>query len=124
MPVLRHVVGETLRGLRLRRGQTLRQVSQSARVSLGYLSELERGQKEASSELLGSICSALDVELSELFAEVSAILRREEVRAKVAALATDGSVPGNARASLSVAPAGEGAAQSSAQVRLKSVAAA
>lgn len=124
MPVLRHVVGETLRGLRLRRGQTLRQVSQSARVSLGYLSELERGQKEASSELLGSICSALDVELSELFAEVSAILRREEVRAKVAALATDGSVPGTARASLSVAPAGENAAAGGPQVRLKSVAAA
>ncbi len=120
MPVLRHVVGETLRGLRLRRGQTLRQVSQSARVSLGYLSELERGQKEASSELLGSICSALDVELSELFAEVSVTLRREEVRAKVAGLATDAMVPAGSRTSLAVAPAGEAGPQ----LRLKSVAAA
>jgi transcriptional regulator with XRE-family HTH domain len=78
MPVLRHVVGETLRGLRLRQRRTLREVSASARVSLGYLSEVERGQKEASSELLAAICGALDVELSELFAEVSQTLRREE----------------------------------------------
>ncbi len=120
MPVLRQVVGETLRGLRLRRGQTLRQISESARVSLGYLSELERGQKEASSELLGSICTALDVELSELFAEVSATLRREEVRARIATLATDGSVPVGSRASLAVSPA----ESNGPQVRLKSVAAA
>lgn len=78
MPVLRQVVGETLRGLRMRQRRTLREVSASARVSLGYLSEVERGQKEPSSELLAAICAALDVELSELFAEVSQILRREE----------------------------------------------
>lgn len=78
MRVLRQVVGETLRGLRLRQRRTLREVSASARVSLGYLSEVERGQKEPSSELLAAICSALDVELSELFAEVSQSLRREE----------------------------------------------
>jgi transcriptional regulator with XRE-family HTH domain len=53
-------------------------VSAAARVSLGYLSEVERGQKEPSSELLAAICGALDVELSELFAEVSQTLRREE----------------------------------------------
>ncbi|MFN2517644.1 MAG: helix-turn-helix domain-containing protein, partial [Jatrophihabitantaceae bacterium] len=70
MPVLRHVVGETLRGVRLRQRRTLREVSSSARVSLGYLSEVERGQKEPSSELLGAICGALDVELSELFWQV------------------------------------------------------
>ena len=73
MPVLRQVVGETLRGLRLRQRRTLREVSASARVSLGYLSEVERGQKEPSSELLAAICGALDVELSELFAEVSGV---------------------------------------------------
>ncbi|MGI8679813.1 MAG: helix-turn-helix domain-containing protein [Jatrophihabitans sp.] len=78
MPVLRQVVGDTLRGMRMRQRRTLREVSATARVSLGYLSEVERGQKEPSSELLAAICSALDVELSELFAEVSQILRREE----------------------------------------------
>ncbi|MDF2499003.1 MAG: transcriptional regulator, partial [Arthrobacter koreensis] len=51
--------------------RTLREVSHSARVSLGYLSEVERGQKEASSELLSSICSALDVPLSLMLREVS-----------------------------------------------------
>ncbi|WP_375478215.1 helix-turn-helix domain-containing protein [uncultured Jatrophihabitans sp.] len=78
MPVLRQVVGDTLRAVRMRQRRTLREVSATARVSLGYLSEVERGQKEPSSELLAAICSALDVELSELFAEVSQILRREE----------------------------------------------
>jgi transcriptional regulator with XRE-family HTH domain len=78
MSLLREVVGSTLRALRLRQARTLRQVSASARVSLGYLSEVERGQKEPSSELLAAICGALDVELSELFAEVSQVLRREE----------------------------------------------
>src|SRR5579875_677603 len=78
MPVLRQVVGDTLRRLRLRQRRTLREVSASARVSLGYLSEVERGQKEPSSELLAAICAALEVELSELFAEVSQVLRREE----------------------------------------------
>jgi transcriptional regulator with XRE-family HTH domain len=95
MRVLRQVVGETLRGLRLRQRRTLREVSASARVSLGYLSEVERGQKEASSELLAAICAALDVELSELFGEVSQSLRREEK------LALGGSrvqvMPGSAR---------------------------
>jgi transcriptional regulator with XRE-family HTH domain len=78
MPVLRQVVGDTLRSLRMRQRRTLREVSASARVSLGYLSEVERGQKEASSELLSAICRALDTELSDLFAEVSQVLRREE----------------------------------------------
>ena len=78
MPVLRQVVGEPCVRLRLRQRRTLREVSASARVSLGYLSEVERGQKEPSSELLAAIASALDVELSELFAEVATTLRREE----------------------------------------------
>src|ERR1700753_1470068 len=78
MAVLRQIVGETLRAVRLRQRRTLREVSSSARVSLGYLSEVERGQKEPSSELLAAICGALDVELSELFREVTDTLYREE----------------------------------------------
>jgi transcriptional regulator with XRE-family HTH domain len=78
MPVLRQVVGETLRALRLRQRRTLREVSSSARVSLGYLSEVERGQKEPSSELLAAIAGALEVELSDLFTEVAVVLRHEE----------------------------------------------
>jgi transcriptional regulator with XRE-family HTH domain len=78
MAVLRHVVGETLRAVRLRQRRTLREVSAAARVSLGYLSEIERGHKEPSSELLASICQALDVPLSEVFMAVSDTLRRQE----------------------------------------------
>ena len=63
MVLLRHLLGDVLRRLRLRQGRTLREVSASARVSLGYLSEVERGQKEASSELLAAICSALGTPL-------------------------------------------------------------
>ena len=58
MVLLRQLLGDVLRRLRLRQGRTLREVSASARVSLGYLSEVERGQKEASSELLAAICGA------------------------------------------------------------------
>lgn len=71
MVVLRHEIGDVLRDVRQRQGRTLREVSHSARVSLGYLSEVERGQKEASSELLSSICSALEVPLSSMLREVS-----------------------------------------------------
>ncbi|MCW2742127.1 MAG: helix-turn-helix domain protein [Blastococcus sp.] len=75
MTLLRTQLGNTLRGHRLRQRRTLRDVSGAARVSLGYLSEVERGQKEASSELLASICDALDVELADLLAEISLGLR-------------------------------------------------
>ena len=61
--LLRRELGEVLREYRQRQGRTLREVSSDARVSLGYLSEVERGQKEASSELLSSICKALNVPL-------------------------------------------------------------
>lgn len=70
--LLRSVLGSTLREIRLAQGMTLRATSQAARVSLGYLSEVERGQKEASSELLASISSALGVTMSEVLARVSA----------------------------------------------------
>jgi transcriptional regulator with XRE-family HTH domain len=71
MVLLRHFLGDALRRLRLRQGRTLREVSAAARVSLGYLSEVERGQKEASSELLASICGALGAPLSHVLREVS-----------------------------------------------------
>jgi XRE family transcriptional regulator, stress-response regulator len=71
MVLLRHLLGDALRRLRQRQGRTLREVSAAARVSLGYLSEVERGQKEASSELLAAICSALGAPLSQVFREVS-----------------------------------------------------
>ncbi len=71
MVILRRVVGEQLRRLRQDQGRTLRDVSSAARVSLGYLSEIERGQKEPSSELLAAICTALDVPLSALLRSVS-----------------------------------------------------
>ncbi len=71
MVLLRHLLGDVLRRLRLRQGRTLREVSAAARVSLGYLSEVERGQKEASSELLAAICTALNTPLSHVLGEVS-----------------------------------------------------
>lgn len=71
MILLRRELGDVLRERRQHQGRTLRDVSASASVSLGYLSEVERGEKEASSELLGSICSALGLPLSEVLGEVS-----------------------------------------------------
>src|ERR1700692_5140127 len=69
--LLREVIGDVLRHARTEQGRTLREVSATARVSLGYLSEVERGRKEASSELLAAICAALDTPLSQVFREVS-----------------------------------------------------
>ena len=74
MAVLRTLLGEALRTTRLRQQRTLREVSAIAQVSLGYLSEVERGQKEASSELLASICRALGVRLSDVLRDVSETL--------------------------------------------------
>jgi transcriptional regulator with XRE-family HTH domain len=71
MVLLRRLLGDELRRERLNQRRTLREVSSAARVSLGYLSEVERGQKEASSELLASICTALDVPLSVVMRSVS-----------------------------------------------------
>ena len=64
--LLREAIGGSLRRARTARRRTLREVSRQARVSLGYLSEVERGVKEASSELLASICEALDISLPDL----------------------------------------------------------
>ncbi|MCA1981997.1 helix-turn-helix domain-containing protein [Nocardioides nematodiphilus] len=78
MVLFRRVLGEVLRAQRVDRGMTLREVSAGARVSLGYISEIERGQKEASSELLASLCSALDVSLATVLREVSDAVAVEE----------------------------------------------
>jgi transcriptional regulator with XRE-family HTH domain len=78
MVLFRRLLGEVLRSQRMRQGRTLREVSADARVSLGYISEIERGQKEASSELLASLCAALDVPLSEVLSEVSDAVALEE----------------------------------------------
>lgn len=78
MAVLRTLLGDALRETRLNQGRTLREVSSHARVSLGYLSEVERGQKEASSELLASICRALGVRLSDVLRDVSVTLAELE----------------------------------------------
>src|SRR5687767_15251734 len=69
--LLREAIGDRLRHARTNQRRTLREVSRSARVSLGYLSEVERGRKEASSELLAAICDALELPLSELLFHVA-----------------------------------------------------
>ena len=105
MTLLRTQLGNTLRGHRLRQRRTLRDVSGAARVSLGYLSEVERGQKEASSELLASICDALDVELADLLAEVSLELRGAGPRGGTDRLTSaDGVTPSPGRAFPAVRP--------------------
>ena len=78
MALFRRLLGDVLRAKRMQRGLTLREVSAEARVSLGYISEIERGQKEASSELLASLCAALDVPLSEVLHDVSSLVAVEE----------------------------------------------
>ena len=96
MVLLRRHLGDELRRQRLHQGRTLREVSAGARVSLGYLSEVERGQKEASSELLASICGALEIPMSVLLRDVAdrvALLEPAPVREPVAAVSTVAVVP-------------------------------
>lgn len=78
MVQLRKVIGDVLRARRLAQHRTLREVSAAANVSLGYLSEIERGHKEASSELLAAICDALGAPLSKLLGEVAATIALAE----------------------------------------------
>jgi len=93
MILLRRLLGDVLRRQRQRQGRTLREVSSSARVSLGYLSEVERGQKEASSELLSAICDALDVPMSEVMREVSDDLSLAELSQSAAAVEAPAAAP-------------------------------
>jgi transcriptional regulator with XRE-family HTH domain len=76
--LLREVIGDVLRRARISQGRTLREVSDSARVSLGYLSEVERGRKEASSELLSAICGALEVPLWQVLSDAGDELADQE----------------------------------------------
>lgn len=69
--LLRNEIGDVLRDFRIERGHTLRKVACDASVALGYLSEVERGQKEVSSEILAAVAGALDVPLSRIMGEVS-----------------------------------------------------
>jgi XRE family transcriptional regulator, stress-response regulator len=77
--LLREAIGGSLRRARTARRRTLRDVSRRARVSLGYLSEIERGRKEPSSELLAAICDALDVALPDVLTEAAEFLAGEAV---------------------------------------------
>ena len=97
MVLLRRLLGDVLRERRREQGRTLREVSARARVSLGYLSEVERGQNEASSELLGSICEALDVPLSAVLRDVSdhlALVEQVESVGETAAVPAPVALPG------------------------------
>jgi transcriptional regulator with XRE-family HTH domain len=99
MVLLRRVIGDALRARRQSQQRTLREVSTAANVSLGYLSEIERGQKEASSELLSSICDALGAQLSQVLREVSDTMALAEQMAGVL-------VPVGQQTATSPAPAG------------------
>ena len=105
MVLLRHLLGDALRRLRLRQGRTLREVSAAARVSLGYLSEVERGQKEASSELLASICGALGAPLSQVLREVSDSFALAELQSEPVFTGVREPSPGVARVPQAKAPA-------------------
>ena len=78
MVLFRRLLGDVLRSARMQRGMTLRELSAEARVSLGYISEIERGQKEASSELLASLCEAMDLPLSDVLRDVADAVALEE----------------------------------------------
>ena len=96
MVLLRRVLGDALRSRRLGQQRTLREVSTAANVSLGYLSEIERGHKEASSELLSSICDALGARLSDVLRDVSDTLAVAEQVNEALAPVPDGSAVTNA----------------------------
>jgi transcriptional regulator with XRE-family HTH domain len=87
--LLREVIGDVLRRTRTTQGRTLREVSDSARVSLGYLSEVERGRKEASSELLNAICGALDIPLPAVLVDAAGQIAGSEPAAVATATNID-----------------------------------
>jgi transcriptional regulator with XRE-family HTH domain len=83
MILIRRLLGDVLRRKRQDEGRTLRQLAAAARISPGYLSEIERGQKEPSSELLAAICDALEARLSDVLREVSIELAAAELAAQL-----------------------------------------
>lgn len=93
MVLVRQELGDVLRDVRLQKGRTLRQVAGRASVALGYLSEVERGHKEASSEILASVADALDTPVSAIMREVSDRLAMVE-EMEVAALGRNRMLPG------------------------------
>ena len=100
LPLLRRIIGSVLRRIRLRQGRTLQDVARSADVSLPYLSEIERGRKEASSEILAAICRALGIGLGDLLDEARRELantdpRRTVPRAMASALSSTGTLRGS-----------------------------
>jgi transcriptional regulator with XRE-family HTH domain len=78
-------IGETLRGARNERGLTLRQVAEGAHVSISYLAEIERGEKDPSSRVLESIAEGLDLEVSLLLLQIATNLDPEVARRPVEA---------------------------------------
>jgi len=128
MVLLRRVIGDALRARRQGQHRTLREVSTAANVSLGYLSEIERGQKEASSELLAAICEALGARLSEVLGEVSDTLALAEdmdgVLVPVEPASVESAGSGAAVPQPAAQPAARAAAQPAAQPAMKSAAAA
>jgi len=107
MILIRRLLGDVLRRKRQDEGRTLRQLAAEARISPGYLSEIERGQKEPSSELLAAICDALQARLSDVLREVSIELAAAELAAQLE----------SERISAPVPPARVGAAGSGAAVK-------
>jgi transcriptional regulator with XRE-family HTH domain len=99
MVLFRRMLGDVLRHERVERGLTLRELSKEARVSLGYISEIERGQKEASSELLASLCAALDLPLSAVLRDVSDAVALEEAAAAATPIVVGRPAPGEVVAS-------------------------
>lgn len=67
---MRSAIGEVLRRRRLEQERTLAEVARDACVSVQYLSEVERGRKEASSEIVAAVCDSLGMGLADLLAEV------------------------------------------------------
>lgn len=77
-PLLRSAIGDVLRGARTEQGLTLKEVSSTASMSVGHLSEIERGTKESSSEILRSVCAALGLPMSEVLRDAGAALANQE----------------------------------------------
>lgn len=116
--LLRRVIGDALRARRQAQHRTLREVSTAANVSLGYLSEIERGQKEASSELLAAICEALGAALSEVLRDVSDTLATSEDLPRVLVPVGAPEPESEATSAPEPAPAAAGAGSSGPEARL------
>jgi transcriptional regulator with XRE-family HTH domain len=108
MILLRRVIGDALRARRQAQHRTLREVSTAANVSLGYLSEIERGQKEASSELLAAVCDALGARLSEVLRDVSSTVATTEQREGAVPEQRDARPPADQPSPAGTGPVGTG----------------